>query len=133
MVKGYAAELGATAKKNMDFRRVLYTGPHSQLVLVRLRPAEETGEEAQAGTDRFFRVEEGEGIVVIDGLRYPLRNGSGILVPAGARHNVINTSRTLDLKLSAISSPPEHRDQLVRRTKQEALVREERFDGTTTE
>ena len=133
MVKGFVADLGPAARKNMDFRRVLYTGSKSQLVLMRLRPAEDIGEEVHSEVDQFFRVEEGEGIAVIDGTRYTLRTGSGVIVPAGAKHNLINTSRTLDLKLSTIYSPPEHRDQIVRRSKQEAHAREEHFDGKTTE
>jgi mannose-6-phosphate isomerase-like protein (cupin superfamily) len=133
MVKGFVADLGPAARKNMDFRRVLYTGSQSQLVLMRLRPAEDIGEEVHSDVDQFFRVEEGEGIAVIDGTRYTLRTGSGVIVPAGAKHNLINTSRTLDLKLSTIYSPPEHRDQIVRRSKQEAQAREENFDGKTTE
>lgn len=133
MVKGFVADIATTARKNMDFRRVLYTGSQSQLVLMRLRPAEDIGEEVHTGTDQFFRFEEGEGVVVIDGTRYPVTNGSGVMVPAGAKHNVINTSRTLDLKLSTIYAPPEHRDQIVRRSKQEAQAREEHFDGKPTE
>jgi len=133
MVKGFVADLGTATKKNMDFRRVLYTGSWSQLVLMRLRPAEDIGEEVHTDVDQFFRVEEGEGYVVIDGTRYPIRNGSGVMVPAGAKHNVINSSRTMDLKLSTIYAPPEHRDQIVRRSKQEAMAREEHFDGKTTE
>ena len=133
MVKGFVADLAKTARKNMDFRRVLYTGSYSQLVLMRLRPAEDIGEEVHSDVDQFFRVEEGEGIAVIDGTRYTIRTGSGVVVPAGAKHNLINTSRTLDLKLSTIYSPPEHRDQIVRRSKQEAQAREEHFDGKTTE
>jgi mannose-6-phosphate isomerase-like protein (cupin superfamily) len=133
MVKGFVGDLGPAARKNMDFRRVLYTGSRSQLVLMRLRPAEDIGEEVHSEVDQFFRVEEGEGIAVIDGTRYTLRTGSGVMVPAGAKHNLINTSRTLDLKLSTIYAPPEHRDQIVRRSKQEAQAREEHFDGKTTE
>jgi len=133
MVKGFVADLGPAARKNMDFRRVLYTGSYSQLVLMRLRPAEDIGEEVHSEVDQFFRVEEGEGIAVIDGTRYTIRTGSGVIVPAGAKHNLINTSRTLDLKLSTIYSPPEHRDLIVRRSKQEAQAREEHFDGKTTE
>jgi mannose-6-phosphate isomerase-like protein (cupin superfamily) len=133
MVKGFVADLDAAARKNMDFRRVLYTGRSSQLVLMRLRAAEDTGEETHHEIDQFFRIEEGEGIVVIDGIRYPVRDGSGVIVPAGAKHNVVNTSRTLDLKLYTIYSPPEHRDKVVRRSKQEAMAREEHFDGKTSE
>jgi len=133
MVKGFVADLDAATRKNMDFRRVLYTGRSSQLVLMRLRAAEDTGEETHHEIDQFFRIEEGEGIVVIDGIRYPVRDGSGVIVPAGAKHNVVNTSRTLDLKLYTIYSPPEHRDKVVRRSKQEAMAREEHFDGKTSE
>jgi mannose-6-phosphate isomerase-like protein (cupin superfamily) len=132
MAKGYVDDLGAATKKNMDFRRVVYTGPASQLVLMRLRPAEDIGEETHHA-DQFFRVEEGEGIVVIGGTRYPVRSGSGIFVPAGSKHNVMNLSRTQDLKLYTIYAPPVHQDKVIRRTKQEAMVREEHFDGKTTE
>jgi mannose-6-phosphate isomerase-like protein (cupin superfamily) len=132
MANGYVDDLEAATRKNMDFRRVVYTGPASQLVLMRLRPAEDIGEETHH-VDQFFRFEEGEGIVVIDGTRHPVRKGSGVIVPAGSRHNVTNLSRTQDLKLYTLYSPPEHQDKVVRRTKQEAMAREEHFDGKTTE
>jgi mannose-6-phosphate isomerase-like protein (cupin superfamily) len=133
MKKGFAANLEAETVKNMDFRRVLYTGKFSQLVLMRLKPGEEIGEETHDDVDQFFRFEDGVGVVVIDGTRHAVQNGIGVVVPSGAKHNVINTSKTADLKLYTIYSPPEHQDRIVRTTKQEAMSREEHFDGKTTE
>jgi mannose-6-phosphate isomerase-like protein (cupin superfamily) len=133
MKKGFAANLEEATRKNTDFRRVLYTGKYSQLVLMRLKPGEEIGEETHDDVDQFFRFEEGEGVVVIDGTKHPVRDNSGVVVPSGAKHNVINTSKTADLKLYTIYSPPEHQDKVVRKTKEEALAREEHFDGKTTE
>jgi mannose-6-phosphate isomerase-like protein (cupin superfamily) len=133
MKKGFSADLEAATTKNSDFRRVLYTGKFSQLVLMRLKPNEEIGEETHEDVDQFFRFEEGEGVVVIDGAKHAVKGGSGVVVPSGAKHNVVNTSGTKDLKLYTIYSPPEHKDKVVRTTKQEALAREEHFDGKTTE
>jgi mannose-6-phosphate isomerase-like protein (cupin superfamily) len=133
MKKGFAANLEAETMKNTDFRRVLYTGKFSQLVLMRLKPGEEIGEETHDDVDQFFRFEDGVGVVVIDGTRHTAKNGIGVVVPSGAKHNVINTSKTSDLKLYTIYSPPEHQDRIVRTTKQEAMSREEHFDGKTTE
>jgi len=133
MKKGFSTDLEAETRKNTDFRRVLYTGKFSQLVLMCLKPKEEIGEETHDDVDQFFRFEEGEGVVVIDGVTHKVKDASGVVVPSGARHNVINTSRTADLKLYTIYSPPEHRDKVVRKTKQEAMAREEHFDGKTTE
>ena len=133
MKKGFSADLEAATRKNTDFRRVLYTGKFSQLVLMCLKPKEEIGEETHDDVDQFFRFEQGEGAVVIDGVTHKVKDASGVVVPSGARHNVINTSRTADLKLYTVYSPPEHRDKVVRKTKQEALAREEHFDGKTTE
>jgi mannose-6-phosphate isomerase-like protein (cupin superfamily) len=133
MKKGFAANLEEATRKNTDFRRVLYTGKYSQLVLMRLKPGEEIGEETHDDVDQFFRFEEGEGVVVIDGTKHPVRDNSGVVVPSGGKHNVINTSKTADLKLYTIYSPPEHQDKVVRKTKEEALAREEHFDGKTTE
>jgi mannose-6-phosphate isomerase-like protein (cupin superfamily) len=133
MKKGFAANLEAETRKNTDFRRVLYTGKFSQLVLMRLKPGEEIGEETHDDVDQFFRFEEGEGVAVIDSTRHAVKDGIGVIVPSGAKHNVINTSKTADLKLYTIYSPPEHQDKIVRTTKQEAMSREEHFDGKTTE
>ncbi len=133
MKKGFSADLEAETRKNTDFRRVLYTGKYSQLVLMRLRPGEDIGMETHDDVDQFFRFEEGEGVVVIDDTRHPVKDGSGVIVPSGAKHNVTNTSKTADLKLYTIYSPPEHQDKVVRKTKQEALAKEEHFDGKPTE
>ncbi|MDD1712028.1 MAG: cupin domain-containing protein [Methanoregulaceae archaeon] len=133
MKKGFAADLEKETIKNTDFRRVLYTGRYSQLVLMRLRPGEEIGEETHDDVDQFFRFEEGDGVVIIDGTKHTVKNGIGVIVPSGAKHNVVNTSKTADLKLYTIYSPPEHRDKVVRKTRQEAIAKEEHFDGKTTE
>jgi mannose-6-phosphate isomerase-like protein (cupin superfamily) len=133
MKKGFAADLEAETRKNTDFRRVLYTGKFSQLVLMCLKPGEEIGEETHDDVDQFFRFEEGQGVVVIDGMKHPVKDNSGVVVPSGAKHNVVNTSKTANLKLYTIYSPPEHKDKVVRKTKQDALTREEHYDGKTTE
>jgi mannose-6-phosphate isomerase-like protein (cupin superfamily) len=133
MKKGFAANLEEETKKNTDFRRVLYTGKYSQLVLMCLKPKEDIGEETHDDVDQFFRFEEGEGVVVIDGTKHVVKDGIGVIVPSGAKHNVINTSTTKTLKLYTIYSPPEHLDKVVRKTKQEAIAKEEHFDGKPTE
>ncbi len=132
-MKGYVTNLEQETEKNADFRRVLYTGKHSQLVLMSLKPREEIGEETHEDVDQFFRFESGEGKVIIDGVEHLVRNGNGVIVPAGAKHNVINTSESVNLKLYTIYSPPEHQDGVVRRTKIEAMASEEHFDGRTSE
>ena len=131
--KGFVANLEKETPKNNDFRRVLYTGKYSQLVLMSLKPGEEIGEEVHSDVDQFFRFEEGEGVVVIDGVKHKVEGGSGVVVPCGARHNVINASKTLALKLYTIYSPPEHQDGIVRKTKADAMAMKEEFDGKTTE
>ena len=132
-VKGYINILEKESRKNSDFRRVLYTGRYSQLVLMSLEPGEEIGEETHKDVDQFFRFEGGEGKVVIDGVEYRVTDGYGVIIPAGARHNVLNTSKKTKLKLYTIYSPPEHQDKIVRRTKAEAMATKEHFDGRTTE
>ena len=133
MKKGFVANLEEATRKNTDFRRVLYTGKYSQLVLMSLRPGEEIGEETHDDVDQFFRFEEGQGMVIIDGVKNAVKDGSGVFVPSGARHNVVNTSKSLDLKLYTLYAPPEHLDMTIRKTRQDALRLEEHFDGTTTE
>lgn len=132
-MKGYVTHLERETKKNADFRHVLYTGKHSQLVLMSLKPGEEIGEETHETHDQFFRFESGEGKVIIDGVEHNIKDGSGVIVPAGARHNVINTSKRANLRLYTIYSPPEHQDGVVRHTKKDAMATEEHFDGRTTE
>jgi mannose-6-phosphate isomerase-like protein (cupin superfamily) len=133
MKKGFVADIEAETVKNTNFRKVLYTGRFSQLVLMCLEPGEEIGEEVHDDVDQFFRFEEGEGSVVIDGVAHAVKDGNAVIVPNGALHNVINTSKTANLKLYTIYSPPEHQDGVVRRTRAEAMAQEEHFDGKTTE
>ena len=132
-MKGYVVHLERETKKNSDFRHVLYTGKHSQLVLMSLKPGEEIGEETHEEHDQFFRFEVGEGKVIIDGVEHRVKDGNGVIVPAGARHNVINSSKRSNLRLYTIYSPPEHQDGVIRHTKREALASEEHFDGRSTE
>lgn len=132
-MKGYVVDIEKETERNTDFRRVLYTGKHSQLVLMSIKPGEEIGEETHDDVDQFFRFEEGEGKVIIDGVEHPVKDGNGVIVPAGARHNVINASKLVNLRLYTIYSPPEHQDGVVRHTRKEAMASEEHFDGRTTE
>jgi mannose-6-phosphate isomerase-like protein (cupin superfamily) len=132
-MKGYETNIEKATKENENFRQVLYTAKHSQLVLMTLKPGEEIGEEVHEEIDQFFRFEEGEGKVVIDGVEHEVEDGSAVVVPAGARHNVVNTSSDEPLKLYTIYSPPEHQDGVVRASKEEAEASEEHFDGKTTE
>jgi mannose-6-phosphate isomerase-like protein (cupin superfamily) len=132
-MKGYVVDIEKETTKNTDFRRVLYTGRDSQLVLMSIKPGAEIGEETHNDVDQFFRFEAGEGKVIIDGAEHRVKDGNAVIVPAGARHNVINTSKFVDLRLYTIYSPPEHQDGVVRHTKEEAMASEEHFDGRTTE
>lgn len=131
--KGFVSNIEKDAKKNSDFRRVLYTGKFSQLVLMSLKPGEEIGEETHDDVDQFFRFEKGKGMVVIDDVEQEVKDGTAVIVPSGAKHNVINTSKKNELNLYTIYSPPEHQDKVVRHTKAEAMAEEEHFDGKTTE
>lgn len=133
MKKGFSTNIEDDTVENSDFRRVLYTGQFSQLVLMCLKPGEEIGEEVHDDIDQFFRFEEGEGVVVINGVKHAVGDGSAVIVPGGASHNVLNTSKTADLKLYTIYSPPEHRDGVLHKTREEAMAQEEHFDGKTTE
>jgi mannose-6-phosphate isomerase-like protein (cupin superfamily) len=131
-MKGFVEDIEKLTAANEDFRRVLYTGGRLQLVLMALRRDEEIGEEVHAERDQFFRIEKGKGEVLIDGKRTKVRRGDAILVPAGARHNVLNTGRK-PMKLYPLYGPPEHRDRVVRATRAAAEATEEHFDGKTTE
>ena len=132
-MKGYRGEIEKDTLENENFRKVLYTGKNSQLVLMSLLPKEEIGMEIHAENDQFFRFEKGEGKVIIDGNEYEVSDGVAIVVPAGAQHNVINVSETETLKLYTIYSPAHHKDGIVRFTKDEAEQNEAEFDGVTTE
>ncbi|MCH4267319.1 MAG: cupin domain-containing protein [Brevundimonas sp.] len=131
-MKGFVDDIDRLTVENKDFRRVLYTGKYLQLVLMALRPGEEIGEEVHDDHDQFFRIEKGEGEVWIDGERTKIKADDAIIVPAGARHNVINTGDK-KLKLYTVYGPPDHKDGIVRATKSEADTSEEHFDGKTTE
>jgi mannose-6-phosphate isomerase-like protein (cupin superfamily) len=132
-MKGFKSNIEKETLANNNFRHVLYTGKHSQLVLMNLKPGEEIGEEVHKTIDQFFRFEKGEGVVSIDGVKHKVADGDAVIVPAGAKHNVTNTSKTAELKLYTIYSPPEHIDGTVRKTKAEASAKPEEFDGKTTE
>lgn len=129
-MKGFVDDIETLTEGNTDFRRVLYTGKHLQLVLMALQPGEDIGEEVHEGHDQFFRIEAGKGEVLIDGQRHAVKADDAVIVPAGARHNVTNTG-DVSLKLYTLYAPPEHKDGVVHPTKADAV--EEHFDGVTTE
>lgn len=130
-MKGFVQNIEERAVQNDNFRRVLYTAKNSQLVLMALKPKEEIGVEVHK-LDQFFRVEEGTGEAELDGVRTPIRSGFAVLVPAGTKHNIINTG-TVPMKLYTVYSPPNHRDGVVHQTRAEAEADKEHFDGKTTE
>lgn len=132
-MKGYFGNIEKLTVENDNFRKVLYTGKHSQLVLMSLNPGEEIGLETHSDGDQFFRFEKGNGKVLIDDNEYAVADGDAIIVPAGAKHNVINTSLTEKLQLYTIYSPAHHKEGVVRNTKAEAVADAPEFDGTTTE
>jgi peroxiredoxin/mannose-6-phosphate isomerase-like protein (cupin superfamily) len=119
---GYVTNIERDSVRNADFRRVVYTGPNTQLVLMTLRPHEEIGLEAHNGHDQFIRVEQGSGVVRLDGEERVLHDGSVVVIPAGVRHNVVNTSTQAPLRLYTLYSPPEHPAGTVHRTRQDALA-----------
>ena len=133
-MKGYCDNIEKRTVENEDFRRVLYTGHHLQLVAMTLQPGDEIGEEVHEDRDQFFRIEEGRGVVDIDGVPNKVEDDFAVIVPAGARHNVRNTSDA-PLRLYTIYGPPEHKDGVVQSTKVEADRRHphEEWDGATTE
>jgi mannose-6-phosphate isomerase-like protein (cupin superfamily) len=133
-VKGYCDDIEKVTVENEDFRRVLYTGHYLQLVLMTLRPGEEIGSEVHPDRDQFFRIEDGEGVVDIDGVENPVSDDFAVIVPAGARHNVRNTG-SAPLRLYTLYGPPEHKDGITQSTKAEAEARhhQEEWDGGTTE
>jgi mannose-6-phosphate isomerase-like protein (cupin superfamily) len=131
-MQGYVTNIEDDTMKNQDFRRVLYTGKNSQLVLMSLRPKEEIGLETHT-LDQFIRVEAGSGVAVLDGVEHQIADGTAVVIPAGTKHNIVNNSEREELKLYTLYSPPEHRDGTIHRTKADALAHEEHFDGKTTE
>lgn len=131
-MQGFVDNIETLTRENTDFRRVLYTGKHLQLVLMALKPGEEIGEEVHDDHDQFFRVETGAGEIWIDGKHTAIKDDDAMIVPAGARHNGINTGDA-PLTLYTLYGPPDHKDGVVRATKAEAEATEEHFDGKTTE
>ncbi len=131
--KGYKDNIEKLTIENDNFRKVLYSGQYSQLVLMALKPGEDIGLEVHEDTDQFFRFEKGEGKVIINDTEYIVGDGDSVVVPAGAEHNVINTSQADSLKLYTIYSPAHHKDGIVRATKEDAMAQEAEFDGVTTE
>ena len=131
-MKGYIANIEDQTDENHDFRRVVYTGPHLQLVLMALQPGEEIGEEVHESVDQFFRIEHGQGEVWIDGHRTGVVSETAVLVPAGAKHNIRNTGDTA-LKLYTLYAPPQHADRTVQPTRADAEASTEHFAGQITE
>ena len=130
-MKGFLQDIESLAIRNNEFRRVLYTAKNCQLVLMSLKPREEIGAEVHR-LDQFFRVEEGTGEAILDGVRTPIRAGFALVVPAGASHNIINNGKA-PLKLYTLYAPPNHRDGVVHHTRADAEADDEEFDGRTTE
>jgi mannose-6-phosphate isomerase-like protein (cupin superfamily) len=133
MKKGYKENIEKLTLENTNFRKVLYSGEHMQLVLMSLKPGEDIGLEIHENNDQFFRIDRGEGKVVINETEYSVSDGDAVIVPSGAEHNVINTSSGEDLKFYTIYSPAHHKDGIIRETKKDAEENEADFDGVTTE
>lgn len=131
-MKGYVVDIEKATKENKNFRKVLYTAKNSQLVVMSLKPGEEIGAEVHT-LDQFIRIEKGKGKAVLDNVEHKIEDDYAVVIPAGARHNIINTSKDKEMKLYTIYSPPEHRDGVVHRTKDDAIADDEHFDGKTTE
>jgi mannose-6-phosphate isomerase-like protein (cupin superfamily) len=131
-MKGFVGNIEEMTEKNQNFRRVLYTGKQLQFVLMSIKPGEDIGEEVHKDRDQFFRVEKGKGEIWIDGNKTQIKEDFGIVVPAGARHNIKNTGEK-PLKLYTLYGPPEHEDGTVHVTKAEAMASKEHFAGQTTE
>ena len=133
-MKGFVGDIEDATEDNEDFRRVLYTGKNLQLVLMSLPPGCDIGEEVHEDRDQFFRIEEGEGVILVDGAENAVEDDIAVIVPAGARHNVINTGDE-PLKLYTLYAPPEHKDGTVHRTREDAEARHDadHWDGGTTE
>ena len=132
-MKGFKIDIDKATTENENYRKVLYTSKHSQLVLMNLKPNEGIGEETHPDNDQFFRFESGHGKCVIDGNEYEVKQGDAVVIPAGAKHNIINTDNTAGLKMYTLYSPAHHKDGIIRSTKKEAETNGEEFDGVTTE
>lgn len=133
MAKGYVENIEKDSVENNNFRKVVYTGKHSQLVLMSLPPKGEIGMEIHPDNDQFFRIDKGQGKCFIDGNEYNIQNGTAVVVPAGAEHNIVNVSATEDLKFYTIYCPAHHKDGIVRATKAKADADAPEYDGKNTE
>lgn len=131
-MKGYVVNIEKISLANRNFRKVLYTAKHSQLVVMSIEPHGEIGEEIHH-LDQFIRCEAGRGKAILDGTEYSISDGFAIVVPAGTRHNIVNASLHDDLKLYTVYAPPNHRDGVIHKTRSEAMADEEEFDGRTSE
>lgn len=132
-MKGYVTNIEEATLENEDFRRVLYTAARSQLVVMSIPAGSDIGEEVHNDVDQFIRIEEGEGKSILDGVECPLSEGSVVVIPAGIRHNILNTSGSDALKLYTLYSPPHHEDGTVHATKEDALKDDEHYSGETTD
>ena len=126
---GYHGKIEDITEENTNFRQVIYTGKHTQLVAMNLKPGEDIGLEVHNNLDQFFRIEEGEGKAIIDGEEYILKDGDAVIVPGGSEHNITNTSEDKDLKLYTLYSPPNHPDGTIHATREEAMEAEENEHG----
>lgn len=131
-MKGYVVNIEKVSEENSNFRKVLYTAPNSQLVVMSLKPNEDIGEEVHT-LDQFIRVEKGEGKSVLNDVEYAISDGFAVVIPAGVKHNIINTSGDKEMKLYTVYSPANHRDEVIHMTKEEAIKDDEHFDGKLTE
>ena len=132
-MKGYKTNIEKDTLDNNNFRKVLYTSKHVQLVLMSLRPGQEIGEEIHHENDQFFRIEGGHGKCIIDDNEYEIKDGDAIVIPTGSKHNIINIDTQTDLKMYTLYAPPHHKDGILRHTKKEAEENAPEFDGKTTE
>ncbi len=132
-MKGYNSNIESDTLENTNFRKVMYSGKHLQLVLMCLKAGEEIGEEIHPENDQFFRFESGTGKCFIDGNEYSVKDGDALIVPAGAMHNIVNADAKKEFKMYTIYAPPHHKDGILRATKAEAEAKGEDFDGVTTE
>lgn len=130
-MKGYVVNIEKASLENSYFRKVLYTAKHCQLVVMSLKPGEEIGEEIHQ-LDQFIRCESGQGKAILDGVTHRISDGYSVVVPAGVKHNIINSSTNEPLKLYTLYSPPNHLDGIIHKTKADAEAHEEHFDGVTT-
>ncbi|MBW8361227.1 MAG: cupin domain-containing protein [Kaistella sp.] len=132
-MKGFKSNIEKDTVENTNFRKVLYTGKHPQLVLMSLKPGEEIGEETHPHNDQFFRFESGSGKCIIDETEYLVKDGDAVVIPSGAKHNIINTNGESELKIYTVYGPPNHKHDTIRATKEDAEKFKEEFDGKTTE